>query len=175
MIYYNVNNISIRDMMDSDPEIITHEEYLQGWTHQKVEKYLQRLQDVKDGKCIALVAEYKGNVAGYLNIYPNSEGGAFGGKGLPELVDFGVLKKYRKQGIGNTLMQVAENIARKYSKIVYLGVGLHRDYGEAQRLYIKRGFVPDGSGLWWKGKQLEPYAEMENDDEAAIYMSKELR
>ena len=142
--------------------------------NQKEEKYTQRLKDVADGKCIALVAEYKGNVAGYFNVYPNSMGGSFGGKGLPELVDFGVLMKYRNHGIGNTLMQVAENIAKKYSDTVYLGVGLHRDYGSAQRMYIKRGFIPDGTGLWWQGKNLEPYADMKNDDETAIYMSKKL-
>ncbi len=161
-------------MVEKDAQIITHEEHLQGWTHQKIEKYLKRLDDAQSGKCIALIAEYEGNVAGYFNVYPNSEGGSFGGKGLPELVDFGVLKKYRNHGIGNTLMQVAEDIARQYANVVYLGVGLHRDYGAAQRLYIKRGFVPDGSGLWWNGKQLEPYAEMKNDDETAIYMSKKL-
>ena len=87
MIYYNVNDIVIRDMVETDPEIITHEEHLQGWVNQKIEKYTQRLKDVADGKCIALVAEYKGNVAGYFNVYPNSMGGSFGGKGLPELVD----------------------------------------------------------------------------------------
>ncbi len=174
MIYYNVNDIVVRDMIDTDPEIITHEEHLQGWVHQKVEKYTQRLKDVAEGKCVALVAEYKGNIAGYFNVYPNSAGGSFGGKGLPELVDFGVLAKYRRHGIGNVLMQVAEDIAKRYSDTVYLGVGLHRDYGSAQRLYIKRGFIPDGTGLWWNGKNLEPYADMKNDDEAAIYMSKKI-
>ena len=57
MIYYNENDILIRDMVESDPEIITHEEHLQGWTNQKVEKYTRRLKDVANGKCIALVAE----------------------------------------------------------------------------------------------------------------------
>ena len=174
MIYYNNNDIIIRDMVETDPKIITDEEIAQGWVNQKEEKYTQRLKDVADGKCVALVAEYKGNVAGYFNVYPNSMGGSFGGKGLPELVDFGVLMKYRNHGIGNTLMQVAENIAKKYSDTVYLGVGLHRDYGSAQRMYIKRGFIPDGTGLWWQGKNLEPYADMKNDDETAIYMSKKL-
>ena len=93
MIYYNVNNIVIRDMVETDPKIITHEEHLQGWTDQKIEKYTRRLKDVAEGKCVALVAEYNGNVAGYFNVYPNSMGGAFGGKGLPELVDFGVLQR----------------------------------------------------------------------------------
>ncbi len=174
MIYYSINDIIIRDMLTSDPEIITHEEHLQGWTHQKKEKYEQRLKDVADNKCVALVAEYKGNVAGYFNIYFNTMCSRFGGKEFPELIDLGVFKKYRNQGIGNLLMQVAEDIAKKYADTVVIGVGLHRDYGAAQRMYVKRGYIPDGTGLWWQGKPLEPYADLKNDDETAIYMSKKL-
>lgn len=174
MIYYNINDILIRDMVESDPEVITHEEHLQGWIHQKKEKYEQRLKDVADNKCVALVAEYKGEVAGYFNIYPNTMCGLYAGKGFPELIDLGVFKKFRNHGIGNILMQVAEDIAKKYADTVIIGVGLHRDYGAAQRMYVKRGYVPDGSGIWWQGKPLEPYTDLKNDDEAALYMSKKL-
>ena len=168
MIYYDKNDVIIRDMLETDPEIITYEEHLQGWTHQKVEKYTQRLKDVAENKCVALVAEYKGNVAGYFNVYPDTKSGLFAGKGWPDLLTI------FNHGIGNTLMQVAEDIARKYADTVCIGVGLHRDYGAAQRMYVKRGYIPDGSGLWWKGKNLEPYADMKNDDEAVIYLSKKL-
>jgi len=89
-------------------------------------------------------------------------------------IDLGVFKKYRNQGIGNILMQVAEDIARRYADTVIIGVGLHRDYGAAQRMYVKRGYIPDGSGLWYQGRQLDPYAEMKNDDEAVLYMYKKL-
>ena len=174
MIYYNINDVVVRDMIESDPEIITHEEHLQGWTHQKKEKYEQRLTDVAENKCVALVAEYKGNVAGYFNVYPNTMCSAFGGKGYPELIDLGVFKKYRNHGIGSILMQVAEDVARKYADTVIIGVGLHRDYGSAQRMYVKRGYIPDGSGIWWHEKPLEPYADMKNDDELTLYFSKKL-
>ena len=87
MIYYDKNDVIIRDMLETDPEIITYEEHLQGWTHQKVEKYTQRLKDVAENKCVALVAEYKGNVAGYFNVYPDTKSGLFAGKGWPELIE----------------------------------------------------------------------------------------
>ena len=35
MIYYDINGILVRDMLETDPEIITNEEHLQGWVHQK--------------------------------------------------------------------------------------------------------------------------------------------
>ena len=84
----------------------------------------------------------------------------------------GVFMKYRKKGIGNILMEVAEDIAKKYADTVIIGVGLHRDYGQAQRMYVKRGFIFDGSGIWWKGKPLEPYADFKNDDEENACYSK---
>lgn len=174
MIYYDINGILVRDMLETDPEIITNEEHLQGWGHQKKEKYEQRLKDVAKNKCIALVAEYKGNVAGYFNVYPNTMCSLFAGKGYPELIDLGVFKKFRNHGIGNTLMQVAEDIARQFADTVVIGVGLHRDYGAAQRMYVKRGYIPDGSGIWWQGKPLDPYADLKNDDEATLYMAKKL-
>ena len=43
MIYYNNNDILIRDMTETDPQIITDEEIAQGWVNQKVEKYTQRI------------------------------------------------------------------------------------------------------------------------------------
>ncbi len=65
--------------------------------------------------------------------------------------------------------------AKKYSSIIYLGVGLHKGYGKAQRLYIKRGYIPDGSGLWYKNKQLEQNEACINNDELIIYLSKKIK
>ena len=57
-----------------------------------MEKYLHRLEDHQMGKAVSLVAEYQGDVAGYINVYPNSTRGAFANQGYPEIVDFGVLE-----------------------------------------------------------------------------------
>lgn len=56
--------------------------------------------------------------------------------------------------------------------IVYLAVGVHSGYGAAQRIYVKRGYIPDGSGVWYQGKQLEQYAPCCNDDDLLLFMSK---
>ncbi len=174
MIYYQDNEILIRDMQPSDAQIITDGEIAQGWDA-TVDKYEMRLKHQAEGKSISLVAEYQGNVAGYINVYPNSEWGAFAGEGLPEIIDFGVLEKYRKHGIGNKLMDVAEEVASKYADTVYLGVGLHHGYGSAQRMYVKRGYVPDGTGVWYQDKVCEQYADCCNDDDLVLYLSKKLK
>ena len=56
--------------------------------------------------------------------------------------------------------------------MVTLGVGLHKGYGPAQRLYVKRGYIPDGSGLWFNNEPLAPYAPCENSDDLVLYFSK---
>ncbi len=55
---------------------------------------------------------------------------------------------------------------------VCLGVGLHSGYGGAQRLYAKRGYLPDGSGVWYRDAVCEPYAICRNDDDLILYLSK---
>lgn len=174
MIYYHTDDILIRNMEQKDIQIITDEEIAQGW-HATTEKYEMRFKHQTEGKSIALVAEYKGSIAGYINVYPNSEWGAFANKGYPEIVDFGVLEKYRRRGIGNKLMDIAEKIASEYSNIVYLGVGLHHGYGSAQRMYVKRGYIPDGTGVWYGEKVCEQYADCCNDDDLVLYMSKTMK
>lgn len=174
MVYYKDEEIVIRNMQESDAQIITDEENAQGW-HVNIDKYETRLKHQGEGKSISLVAEYKGKVAGYINIYPNSSEGVFANKGYAEIVDFGVLIKYRKHGIGSKLMDIAEQIASQYSSVVYLGVGMHSGYGSAQRMYVKKGYIPDGSGVWYGESVCEQYAECCNDDDLILYFSKQLK
>lgn len=173
MIYYKDKEILIRTILQADAQFICDEEIAQGW-NQTVDKYLVRLEDNRSGKSISLVAEYKGNVAGYINVYPNAKEGPFANQGYPEIVDFGVLKKYRRLGIGTKLMDVAEEIAGKYADTVYLAVGLYTSYGNAQRMYVKRGYIPDGTGVWYGNQIAKPYENYCNDDDLNLYFSKKL-
>lgn len=174
MVYYADETIRIRDMVPCDAQIITCAEIAQGW-HQTIEKYEMRLRHQAEKKSIALVAEYKREIAGYVNLYPNSRNGPFADQGYPEIVDFGVLETYRKNGVGTKLMDIAEQIASEYSDTVYLSVGLHSGYGSAQRMYAKRGYLPDGSGVWYRDEICPQYADCCNDDDLVLYLSKALR
>ena len=174
MVYYQDGQILIRDLCHADAQIITDGEIEQGW-QATVDKYLTRLEHQQEGKAVCLAAEYCGNVAGYVSVYPDCQWGAFGKQGLPEIIDFGVLEKFRCKGIGSKLMDVAEEIAAQYADTVYLGVGLHSGYGSAQRMYVKRGYIPDGSGVWYGDKVCGQYAPCANDDDLNLYFSKKLR
>ena len=166
--------ITVREMRKEDVEIFVRGETVQGWdaTPDKLE---MRLRDRTEKGAVPIVAEYDGEPAGYLTVYPNSIWGALGGRGLPEIVDFNVLEKFRRHGVGSRLMDEAEKIAGEYADRVYLGVGLMSSYGSAQRLYVKRGYVPDGSGIWHGNEPCPEYAETVNDDDLALYLYKDLR
>ena len=67
MIYYQDPDVVIRNMEKNDAQIITDSEIEQGWD-QTIDKYNRRLNDQSNGIAISLVAEYQGNVAGYISV-----------------------------------------------------------------------------------------------------------
>lgn len=83
-----------------------------------------------------------------------------------------MLQKYQRQGIGTAILDFIETSVKAYSSKICLGVGLHYGYGAAQRMYIKRGYIPDGSGVWYNNEILEQYASCNNNDELILYLSK---
>ena len=63
--------------------------------------------------------------------------------------------RFQRRGIGSRLLEAAEKAAASSGSAVTLGVGLHSGYGPAQRLYVKRGYIPDGSGVWFRDQPLD--------------------
>ncbi|MEM6346387.1 MAG: GNAT family N-acetyltransferase [Bacteroidota bacterium] len=127
----------------------------QGWNKpQKQYEHYHQLQE--SGIRDVIIADYQAEFAGYLTIMWESNYGPFKAAGIPEIVDFNVLKKFQRRGIGSALMDEAETRVKKRSPICGIGVGMLKSYGAAQILYVQRGYIPDGSGLY-------------NDDQALDY------
>ena len=83
---------------------------------------------------------------------------------IPEIKDFNVLIAYRKRGIGSLIMDAIEQIAFEQHPTVGLSVGLLSDYGSAQRLYVKRGYLPTGEGIKYDTKILQYNDQVQVDD-----------
>ncbi len=115
-----------------------------------------------------------GVVAGYITILPLAKHGTFA-EVYPELSYFNVFEPFRNQGIGNQLLEEAEKRVKFVSSKITLGVGLHLGYGPAQRLYIKRGYIPDETGVWYRNEPLEMGASCQNDNDLVLYLSKHLQ
>lgn len=136
--------------------------------------FRRQLDHQRNRECSALLAQYNGETAGYVFLYYQCRWGSLAGRGLPSVVDLRVFEKYRRNGIATALMDAAEEIAKGCHHKVYLDVCLNREYGPAQRLYIKRGYVPDGEGLYYAGKICEVNEVYRNDDEMTLCLVKEL-
>ena len=174
MIYYDDGMIRIRSMESKDIKTI-YDTYLSyGW-HPVMETYQNYYREQEQGMRLVFIAEYMSEVCGQCSLLLQPVEGPFGNQGIPEIVDLCVFFHLRKKGIGNKLLDIAEIEAAKLANRVYLAVGVHSGYGPAQRMYVKRGYLPDGSGVWYKGKVLEQYAPCCNDDELVLFMSKKLQ
>lgn len=163
---------SIRKMQESDIKDLSRGFISQGWPSR--EEILTRyFKEQESGEREVLVAKVEGAVAGYITILPDAKQGPFAGM-APELSDFNVFEPFQNQGIGNLLLEEAEKRVRLISDKVTLGVGLHSGYGPAQRLYIKRGYIPDGTGVWYQNHQPAMNAVCEDIGELVLYLSKNL-
>ena len=173
IVYYSNKNLLIRSMESGDAKII-YETYLSyGW-HPAMQTYQDYYTEQKENKRKVFIAEYEGEVTGLCTLVMNPTEGPWVDMGYPEIVDLTVFFHAHNKGIGNKLLDVSEREAAKVADTVYLAVGVHSGYGAAQRIYVKRGYIPDGSGVWYRGKQLEQYAPCCNDDELLLFMSKKL-
>lgn len=145
-----------------------------GW-NKPVSQYQKYLSEQEAGARVVLVAFFNGEFAGYVTIVWRSLTPAFAISQFPELVDFNVLPKFRRQGIGAALLDEAERRVAEVSPVVGLGVGLTADYGAAQRLYVKRGYVPDGRGLFSAGQPVAYGQSVPVDDDLVLFWTKKLR
>lgn len=145
-----------------------------GWNKpaSQYERYLrEQALKVRDVYAAFMAEQF----TGYLTICWTSSYEPFQKEGIPEIVDFNVLPKYRRQGIGTQLMGTAENEIAKRYPIAGIGVGMTPDYGAAQKLYVLRGYVPDGRGLVYKRHHVTYGEEITVDDNLALYLTKKLK
>lgn len=168
------NKIKIRKLKGSDCEVISQAFKNQGW-EKRVEQYQKYLKEQEVRVRDVLIALINGNFAGYLTIMWKSNYPYFRENQIPEIVDLNVLKKFQKMGVASTLMDFAEKMVSKKSKIIGIGVGLSGDYGNAQRLYVKRGYVPDGLGISQNEKYPEWGETVKIDDNLVLCFTKELQ
>ena len=173
MKYYADNNLLIRSMEIDDALIFYETDLSYGW-HSSLEVFENYYKEQEENKRKVFVAVCEGEVCGYCTLVLNPAEGPWIGKGYPEIVDLSVFNHMQNRGIGNKLLDVIEQDAAKISDTVFLAVGLHSGYGAAQRIYVKRGYIPDGNGVWYQGKPLEQYAPCCNDDDLLLFMSKKL-
>ena len=166
--------LSIRDLRESDIDAIVAAFAGLGW-HKPARLYRHYLDQQAAGRRTTLVALADATFAGYLTIDWQSPYPPFQADAIPEIQDLNVLPQFRRRGIATRLLKRAEREVARRAAVVGIGVGLYADYGAAQRLYVRRGFVPDGRGISYQNQPVAPGQSVRVDDALVLYFTKQLR
>lgn len=165
--------MNIRRLRERDAEEISSAFTEIGW-NKPASQYLRYLAEQENGERDVLVAFVDDEFAGYATVIWRSEYPSFRSEEIPEIQDLNVLPKFRRKGIATRLMDEAEGLAAKRSSVVGIGVGMTVDYGAAQRMYVERGYVPDGRGLMWNGRPVRYGGRVMADDDLVLFFTKSL-
>jgi len=169
-----LSNVQIRLLQQSDIQPIATEFAKLGWD-KPASQYMRYLEEQEAGDRVVLVAFIDSMFAGYVTILWESPYPFFWQDGIPEIVDFNVLPRVQRRGIGTRLMDEAEKRIAERASIAGIGVGMTSDYGAAQILYVQRGYIPDGRGLIKDGIPLSHGDQVIVDDSLTLYFTKLLK
>ncbi len=146
-------NCVIRNIKLEDCEIISKAFEAQNW-NKPTSQYLKYLEFHNSGERDVIIANIENQFAGYLTINWNSHYKSFNEKNIPEIVDFNVLEKFQRKGIGTLLMDEAEKRIKQKSDFAGIGYNITQDFGKAQILYARRNYIPDGNGAIYNSKPI---------------------
>lgn len=165
--------LSIRSLTRDDPGTLSEAFSSIGWD-KSAQLFRTYLEECHREQRVALVAQVDNQFAGYGTVVWHSPYEHFREQEIPEIKDLNVLPAFRRQGIGTALMEALESEIAERSSVAGIGVGLYADYGPAQRMYVLRGYVPDGRGAFYQDRPLQPPAPVPVDDALVLYMTKRL-
>jgi ribosomal protein S18 acetylase RimI-like enzyme len=168
-----MTNLPIRLLTKQDIQPISAAFAAQGWNKPSAQ-YERYWAEQEAGSRLVLLAWVDQQVVGYVTILWESSYPPFLAERIPEICDFNVLLAFRRRGIGSRLLDEAEAHIAQRSALAGIGVGMDGDYGAAQRLYVKRGYVPDGRGLFQHGRHLKWGDQATVDDDLVLYFTKRL-
>jgi ribosomal protein S18 acetylase RimI-like enzyme len=166
--------VEIRRLIEADIPVIAEAFARIGW-HKPASQYRRYLTEQEAGKREVWVACEESEFRGYLTIVWKPTYPPFREAGIPEIQDFNVLIPYQRRGIGTRLMDHAEIRVAERFPVVGIGVGLTADYGPAQILYIRRGYIPDGRGICYDETFPEYSEPVTVDDSLVLHLTKTLR
>ncbi|WP_131782883.1 GNAT family N-acetyltransferase [Legionella gresilensis] len=183
---YELTNYKMEKRLNSDQVIIKelHDESIpdivqafnkSNWTLKSPLLFKQYLQEQQQQKRLIWLAYYGDYFAGYITLKWQSNYPFFQENQMPEIMDLNVLPKFRQLGIGSLLLNKAEKECMVRSSYIGIGVGLYADYGAAQQLYIKRGYLPDGRGITCNYKAAVAGESYPIDDDLILWLTKKLR
>jgi GNAT superfamily N-acetyltransferase len=149
--------------------------FLVDWVSDGEAEARSYLADHTEPDGASLIATDGSDVIGYVAIVWESNYAASGAAAFPLVHQVAVAGPFRRRGVATLLMDAAEQLARDRG-IATLGitVGLFDEYGPAQRLYGRRGYIPDGRGACRGQRPLSKGMQVAMDDDLIIWLTKDL-
>lgn len=139
------------------------------------QKAYQHFSDHAEGHADTFLAWVDDSLAGYLTIRWRSKNPLFRQHNIPLIHHLGVFPQFQRQGIASRLMDAAEQLIATRATQAGITVGLFDEYGPAQRLYAKRGYVPDGRGVCQGQRPLKQGERISIDHDLILWLTKDLR
>jgi GNAT superfamily N-acetyltransferase len=149
--------------------------FLLGWVSDGEADARQHLAEHSgdDGASLAAMRDHR--VIGIVSVLWESDYAGFRDRGIPLVHQLAVAGPFRRQGVAVQLMSAAEELARDHGAAeLGITVGLFDDYGPAQRLYSRLGYLPDARGACQGREPLRKGMRVTIDDDLILWLTKDL-
>ena len=168
-----ISGIAVRPVDEGNSESAV--QFLIEWVSDGEAEARTYLADHAAPNGASLITMDGADIIGYVAIVWQSNYAGFRSRGISLVHQIAVAGPVRRQGVATLLMDAAEQLARDRG-IATLGitVGLFDEYGPAQRLYGRRGYIPDGRGACRGQRPLSKGMQVTMDDDLIIWLTKEL-
>ena len=163
----------IRTIAEYDPEVMSSAFQRVGIL-KSAAQYRRYFAEQSTGTRICWLATIDTEFAGYLTVNWNPPYAAFAQSRIPEIQDLNVLPAFRRKGIATLLLNHAEREILPHSTVAGISVGLHPGYNQAQRLYVRRGYIPDGRGVTYRNEYVMEGMQVTLDDDLLLHFTKSL-
>ena len=131
-------------------------------------------EDHAEGLGDTFVARVDGLLAGYVTIRWVSHNVYFRENNIPFIHHLEVFPEYKRRGIAERLLDSAETLIATHATQVGISVGIFDAYGSAQKLYARRGYIPDGRGVCQHHRPITLGEQLTIDHDLIIWMIKDL-
>jgi len=170
----NKTLIEIRKASENDLERLNA--LLEALNEQKDDYYFVRcLKEQEQGKRVLFLLMLDGRDIGYGMLNWQPQYNLYQRLNIPEIQDLNVLTAMRQNGAASAFIKYCENLARKQGRNqLGISVGLHAEFGPAQRLYFKHGFMPDGYGVTYDREIVKAGEIRPVDDNLCLMLVKDL-
>ena len=167
-----ISDIAVQPVDEGNSESAV--QFLIEWVSDGEAEARSYLADHAEPDGASLIATDGSDVIGYVAIVWESNYAGFRSRGVPLVHQIAVAGPFRRQGVATLLMDAAEQLVCRGIATLGITVGLFDEYGPAQRLDGRRGYIPDGRGACRGQRPLSRGMQVTVGDDLIIWLTKDL-